>query len=87
MALLEKPNYDCILWEGDGCKAYGARPVQCSTYPFWSWVVKSKDAWDDEAKSCKGVNKGPVRSFEEIEGQKFSYEHNIPITRNLESEI
>ena len=87
MALQEKTNYDCVLWEGGGCKAYGARPVQCSTYPFWSWVLKSKDAWLDEAKSCKGVNKGPVRPYEDIEGQKFLYEHNLPITRDLEIEF
>ncbi len=87
MALLEKPNYDCVLWEEGGCKAYGARPVQCSTYPFWSWVIESRASWDEEAKSCKGSNKGGARSFEEIEEQKFLYEHNVPITRDLEREF
>lgn len=33
LSLKEKPNYDCILWD-DGCKAYTARPRQCSDFPF-----------------------------------------------------
>src|SRR5574344_288995 len=37
LSLREKKNYDCIFWD-NGCTVYGARPVQCSTYPFWSWM-------------------------------------------------
>ena len=84
LALLEKENYDCVLWGQEGCLAYGARPVQCSTYPFWSWVLDSQASWDGEAKSCKGVNNGKVWSRQEIDEQKFLYDHNIPITRDLE---
>ena len=83
---MEKPNYDCILWKDGSCAAYGARPVQCSTYPFWSWIVKDGRSWDEEAKSCKGINDGPLKSREEIDWQKFLYDHNLPITRDLETE-
>lgn len=82
LCLLEKRNYDCVLWE-NGCTAYGARPVQCSTYPFWPWILKSRDAWNAEAKDCKGMNCGTLRSAREIEEQEFLYEHNKPITREL----
>lgn len=84
MALLEKPNYDCVLWGADGCQAYDARPIQCSTYPFWSWILESPQSWSQEAKSCKGIDGGKLRSRQEIDGQKFLYDHNLPITRDLE---
>ena len=84
MALLEKDNYDCVLWGTEGCLAYEARPVQCSTYPFWSWVLESRESWEQEAKSCKGINCGKLRSLQEIDEQKFLYDHNLPITRDLE---
>jgi Fe-S-cluster containining protein len=64
-SLREKPNYDCILWDG-GCRAYGARPVQCRTYPFWESVVKSADSWNDEASHCPGIGKGRARSADEV---------------------
>lgn len=80
LALKEKPNYDCWLWE-DGCSAYVARPVQCSTYPWWSWMVKSQEMWDDCAKDCPGMNKGRKWTYEEIEEQKQKYDANTPLKR------
>ena len=41
LALQEQKNYDCILWNS-GCTAYEARPIQCSTYPFWSWMLEDR---------------------------------------------
>lgn len=80
LALLEKKNYDCILWE-NGCSAYQARPVQCSTYPFWSWMIKSKEMWDECAAECPGMNKGKIWSYEEILKNKNAYDQNKPLTR------
>ena len=82
LALIELKNYDCILWDKEcGCKAYGARPVQCSTYPFWSWILKDKDSWNNESKSCPGINKGKIWSKESIEKECSNYVANVPITR------
>ena len=81
LALLEKPNYDCILWE-KGCSSYQARPVQCSTYPFWSWIIKDAETWNDCAKECPGMNKGRKWTFEEIDAQKRRYDENIPLERS-----
>lgn len=82
LALLEKKNYDCILWE-NGCSCYEARPVQCSTYPFWSWMVKDKAMWEECARDCPGMNNknGKHWTFEEIEANKNAYDANKPLTR------
>ena len=80
LALLEKKNYDCILWE-NGCSCYEARPVQCSTYPFWAWMVANKQTWDECAAECPGMNKGKHWSFEEIEENKKRYIQNVPLKK------
>ena len=79
LSLLEKKNYDCILWE-NGCSAYEARPVQCRTYPFWSWMIKDAKMWAECAKDCPGMNKGRLWTKEEIEEQKAQYDANTPIS-------
>ena len=67
LSLVEKPNHDCIFWQnGMGCTVYQARPLQCRTYPFWPSVVDSRESWDEEAKSCPGINHGKLYSKEEI---------------------
>lgn len=80
LALQEKKNYDCILWN-QGCTSYEARPIQCSTYPFWSWMVNDKTAWDDVAKDCPGMNQGQLWDANYIEENKKLYDENIPIQK------
>ena len=80
LALKEQKNYDCILWN-KGCSCYEARPVQCSTWPFWSWMVETKESWEECAKECPGMNKGRLWSFEEIESNRLAYEKNTPLHR------
>ena len=82
LALLEKKNYDCILWE-NGCSCYESRPVQCSTYPFWSWMVKDKSMWEECARDCPGMNnkEGKLWTREEIEANKNAYDANKPLYR------
>lgn len=65
LCLKEKKNYDCIFWD-NGCTAYEARPVQCRTYPFWSYIIKNEEAWITESKSCPGINKGSIHSCGKI---------------------
>ena len=86
LALTEKKNYDCGLWD-NGCTAYEARPVQCSTYPFWSWMLEDKQTWDDCAKDCPGMNKGKLWTFEEIEKSKTAYDSNIPLKKEEVEEL
>lgn len=82
LSLEETENYDCVLWTKDGCSAYEARPVQCSTYPFWSWILANKKSWDECSKDCPGINKGKLWQKEEIESQKKLYDDIIPVKQN-----
>lgn len=69
--LKEYSNNRCIFLKEKGCSIYEHRPDQCRAYPFWPRVLKSKEAWDNEAPLCKGINKGErVVPFEEIEEMK-----------------
>ena len=86
LSLKEKKNYDCILWK-NGCSAYSARPVQCRTYPFWSWMLKDKEVWNECARECPGMNKGRLWTVEEIEKNKNEYIKNEPIHKDELGEI
>ncbi len=81
LALQSLKNNDCILWK-DGCMAYEARPIQCSTYPFWDWIVRDKSMWDDCASDCPGMNNGRLWTKEEIEKSSRLYELNVPLQKD-----
>lgn len=80
LALFEEKNCDCVLWN-QGCSAYEARPVQCRTYPFWSWIVADSQTWNDCAKDCPGMNNGKLWNQEYIAQNAQAYEENKPITK------
>ena len=67
LSLTEKPNLDCIFWEGDGCSVYSARPFQCQSFPFWSTHLGSPEDWQNAAETCPGVGKGQLHPRDEIE--------------------
>lgn len=71
LSLIEKKNYDCIFWTETGCSVYEVRPVQCSTYPFWSTLLDSKDGWESEMGHCPGMGKGEHRSRRYIEDRLY----------------
>lgn len=79
LCLQEKQNFDCIFWD-NGCKAYEARPIQCKTYPFWSFIIKDKQSWFEESKSCPGINNGQVHPIEEILFAEELYSGNVPLS-------
>lgn len=86
LALKEQKNYDCILWQ-NGCSCYEARPVQCSTWPFWSWIIESKQSWEECGKECPGINKGNLIPFEQIEKNRIAYENNKPLHKEEVEEL
>ena len=87
LSLKEKTNCDCILWDG-GCSAYGARPVQCSTFPFWSWILKDRGQWEVCAESCPGMGTGRLWTKDEIERERKKYEQNLPLRKtDLDGEL
>jgi uncharacterized protein len=58
---LRKPlNAQCHFLTKDGCSIHPAKPTQCRLYPFWPELVESRQAWDEEAKSCPGIGKGEL---------------------------
>eukprot|EP00536_Pseudo-nitzschia_multiseries_P007499 jgi/Psemu1/18089/gm1.18089_g len=40
--------------ETNRCGIYEVRPVQCSTYPFWSNMLESERHWNDEVRRVGG---------------------------------
>ena len=71
-SLREFPNGDCVFFdtENKGCQIYGARPIQCRTWPFWDSNLKSEKAWKETCEECPGSGNGKVYSLEEIEVQR-----------------
>ncbi|MCL1818168.1 MAG: YkgJ family cysteine cluster protein [Spirochaetaceae bacterium] len=84
LSLREKPNLDCVFWEGDGCRAYAYRPLQCRSYPFWHANLASRSVWDALASSCAGIGKGELHSQNEIEGWLRKREDEVLINRYRE---
>jgi Fe-S-cluster containining protein len=85
LSLKEKPNLDCIFWEGKGCGVYAYRPLQCRSYPFWYSALVSRQSWDALKASCPGVGKGAWHSREDIEGWLRKREEELLINRKANS--
>lgn len=79
ISLKEKSNYDCIFLTKEGCSIYQGRPVQCRTYPFWKGIMEDRKSWDEEAKSCPGINKGKKVDRAYIEKCLKENEDNVPV--------
>ncbi|MCF8080086.1 MAG: YkgJ family cysteine cluster protein [Desulfobacterales bacterium] len=61
----EEADGRCCFYE-NGCRIYPVRPRQCSTYPFWFDIMRSKQRWQKAACHCPGVGRGRRFSREEI---------------------
>ena len=61
-------NFDCVFLKGKRCEIYHERPKQCRTFPWWKEQLKSKEAWDEAAERCEGINHpdAPLISLGEI---------------------
>lgn len=69
-SLLEKrtENYDCIFLKEKKCTIYKARPKQCRTFPWWVANLKTKECWENAAKTCEGITAdAPLVAFEVIQ--------------------
>lgn len=66
LSLKERSDHSCIMWGDSGCTVYDARPIQCSTYPFWSSILESSATWKDESGYCPGIGEGRSWTFDEI---------------------
>ena len=67
VVLRQQRNQDCVFWSSAGeCEVYGQRPRQCSTYPFWSANLHSRENWAAEARACPGIGGGDLHPALEI---------------------
>jgi Fe-S-cluster containining protein len=65
--LREKSNQDCVFFDpARGCTVYDRRPRQCRTYPLWSGIVHSREAWEAESRDCPGIGAGPLHPADEV---------------------
>jgi Fe-S-cluster containining protein len=68
LALKEKAHFDCIFLQGRHCTIYPVRPTQCRTFPWWPENLESRQAWQEAARHCEGINdEAPLISAEEID--------------------
>lgn len=69
------PGNDCIFLQrrdgdGLGCAIYPVRPTQCRTWPFWDGNLQDIHSWSLAAIRCKGINRGRLIGYEEIEDRR-----------------
>ncbi|PCI78039.1 zinc/iron-chelating domain-containing protein [Candidatus Aerophobetes bacterium] len=71
LCLIDQPDSTkCIFLNREkGCKIYSNRPKQCSTFPFWKDLMRSKRCWDEEKQLCEGLDhpEGKLYSSQEID--------------------
>lgn len=66
---------DCVLLDRESspgralCSAYGDRPKQCRTWPFWWINLRSRKDWIAVKKStpCPGMDKGDLVALDCIQ--------------------
>lgn len=69
-------GYDCIFLDRTTvpgkalCGVYNARPTQCRTWPFWDANLRTPHHWRHAARTCPGINKGPLIAPEQIRIQR-----------------
>ncbi len=55
----------CVFFD-NGCKIYPARPVQCSTFPFWPPYLKNVEEFQKLVRNCPGYGQGKSYNEDEI---------------------
>ena len=47
-------SFECVFYDAaqNGCIVYGARPIQCRTFPFWDYY---KTRVDEIKQECPGI--------------------------------
>ena len=50
----------CPFLLADGCSVHAAKPLQCSSFPFWPEILASAGERRKTAAYCPGLNQGPL---------------------------
>ena len=69
ISFIEQTSGDCVFYSQEikGCGIYNSRPLQCKLYPFWEHLVTNVSEWNEEKKTCPGLDCGKRYSKKEIE--------------------
>jgi hypothetical protein len=65
-------GYDCVFLDRETtpgkalCRVYRSRPGQCRTWPFWKENLRSPRHWRAAARTCPGIDQGPLHPPEKI---------------------
>jgi len=67
LALVDKPNGDCIfLAEDRRCSIQAVKPRQCLTFPFWPRLTESRESLEETAQRVPGIGGGRRYRADEI---------------------
>jgi len=66
-SLKERENGDCCMLKDGKCTVYDAKPLRCTTFPFWEPVLTSREEWNETAERCEGIGQGDLYGHDEIE--------------------
>lgn len=75
-ALLDRPGSDaCIFLKDNKCSVYGARPIQCRTFPWWVQNIETPSDWEEAALHCEGINHPDAKEVDVVEIQAQCLTH------------
>jgi Fe-S-cluster containining protein len=60
LRLRKPPGRQCLFHHGNRCSIHVVKPVQCRVFPYWPEVIESQETWNEAARTCPGINKGPL---------------------------
>lgn len=65
--LVHNTNGRCMLLGDDNrCSIYEARPLQCSTYPFWPAFFEDADEFAFLKDECEGIGRRGGKVYSEL---------------------
>jgi Fe-S-cluster containining protein len=64
MRLRKPPAKQCMFHVENRCSIHPVKPTQCRIFPYWPEIIESQSSWDETAKSCPGMNQGPLIQIE-----------------------
>jgi uncharacterized protein len=74
----------CVFLEENQCRIYQARPIQCSTYPFWPNILESEAAWDEEVRLADDKQGGPYWTPDDGGCEGMQYIMAVPAGANTD---
>ena len=64
LRLKKPPDRQCYFHKDNRCSIHAVKPTQCRVFPYWPELTESREAWDEAARTCPGMNQGPLIQIE-----------------------